>query len=68
MKRKHALGPLVTLTLAVLLAGCSDSDEAFNKPGELTGTCVSCHQDQELLQATAEPAEEEEEGEGSGEG
>ena len=50
-----------------LLAGCGGSDDGSNKPGDLTGTCVSCHQDQELLQATAEPVEDDG-GEDAGEG
>ena len=49
-----ALAAALLLGLA-LLAGCGGSDDGSNKPGDLTGTCVSCHQDQELLQATAEP-------------
>ena len=58
---------VVLLVSMALLAGCSDSDEEFNKPGEMTGTCVSCHQDQDLLMATAEP-EEDTGGEDAGEG
>lgn len=46
---------LLLLAGSAVMTGCSNTDESFNKQGDLTGTCVSCHQDQDLLVATATP-------------
>jgi hypothetical protein len=50
------------------LAGCGGDDgDGSGKPLTLTGTCSGCHEDAEMLQATAVPEETPEEGD-SGEG
>lgn len=46
---------MAVVAAGAALFGCSKTDESFNKPGELTGTCVSCHEDQDLLIATVAP-------------
>ena len=57
---------LLVLSMAILSA-CGDSDDGVSKPEPLTGTCESCHQDKDLLVATASPVEDNG-GEDSGEG
>jgi hypothetical protein len=62
------LAVLAVLALLVAgLTGCGDDGDDATKPGELTGTCLSCHQDAEILQATA-PTGDGGGGESTGEG
>lgn len=66
--RRHLV--LVTALLAVFglafLAACGDDDDGTGRPQDLTGTCLSCHQDEALLAALAEPEEPPEEDPGEG--
>lgn len=57
----------VLMLVTAFLTGCGDDDNDVDKPVAMTGTCLSCHQDAEILQATAETGEETG-GESSGEG
>ena len=54
-RRRIALAVLILLIAltAGYLAGCGGNDSL--KPSAGTGTCLGCHQDAELLVATADP-------------
>ncbi len=52
--------------LAMILSGCSELADPLEREGGPSANCVSCHTNQAILQATAEPdtAGGEPEGEG----
>ena len=53
------IGLFLAIVAVALLSGCSS--DSGTKPGgeQSTATCAGCHQDQELLQATADPDDSE---------
>ncbi len=63
---------IITLASSLLLVGlvaCGEGDTDTDQQVEQTLSCIDCHQDQEMLIATAEPEDTDDHGgEASGEG